>query len=66
MLINRLEKLPKFSGESNQNVSKWLYEIQQAMHIFKLTDNERLFFISTCLEADSSNWFFDNSHILTT
>ena len=66
MLINSLEKLPKFSGKSNQKVSKWLHEIQQAMHIFKLADNEKLFLISTCLEADTRDWFFDNSYLFTT
>jgi uncharacterized protein YbgA (DUF1722 family) len=66
MLTNSLEKLPKFAGKSKQNVSKWLREINQAMHIFKLTDDEKLFFISSCLEADARDWFFDNNHLFST
>ena len=66
MLINSLEKLPKFSGRSKQNVSKWLREIQQAMHIFKLTDDEKLFFIPLCLENDARDWFFDNDYLFPT
>ena len=66
MLISSLEKLPKFSGKSKQNVSKWLRDTQQTMHIFKLTDEEKLFLVSTCLEADAREWFFDNSHLFNT
>ncbi|CAF4224438.1 unnamed protein product, partial [Rotaria sordida] len=66
MLVSSLEKLPKFSGRSKQNVSKWVRETQQAMHILKLTDAEKLFLISTCLEADARDWFFDSSHLFTT
>ena len=53
MLITNLEKLQKFSGKSKQNVSKWLREIDQTMNMFKLTDNEKLFYISLCLEVDA-------------
>jgi hypothetical protein len=66
MLISNLEKLPKFSGKSKQNVSKWLRDSNQAMHIFKLTDDEKLFFISLCLEGDARDWFFDNNHLFST
>ncbi|CAF3989565.1 unnamed protein product [Rotaria sordida] len=66
MLVSSLEKLQKFSGRSKQNVSKWVRETQQAMHILKLTDAEKLFLISTCLEVDARDWFFDNSHLFTT
>ncbi|CAF1378702.1 unnamed protein product, partial [Rotaria sordida] len=31
-----------------------------------LTDAEKLFLISTCLEVDARDWFFDNSHLFTT
>ncbi|CAF3057222.1 unnamed protein product, partial [Rotaria sp. Silwood2] len=66
MLIASLEKLQKFSGKSKQNVSKWLRETQQAMYILQLTDEDKLFFISTCLEADARDWFFDNMHLFKT
>ena len=66
MLINSLEKLQKFSGKSKQNVSKWLRETQQTMHTLQLTDEKKLFLISTCLEADARDWFFDNMHLFKT
>ncbi|CAF4841527.1 unnamed protein product, partial [Rotaria sp. Silwood2] len=66
MLITSLEKLQKFSGKSKQNVSKWLRETHQTMHTLQLTDEEKLFFISTCLEADARDWFFDNMHLFKT
>jgi hypothetical protein len=66
MLISSLEKSPKFAGKTKQNVSKWLREIQQTMNILKVTDAEKLFLISTCLDADARDWFFDNSHLFTT
>ncbi|CAF2621992.1 unnamed protein product [Rotaria sp. Silwood2] len=66
MLINSLEKLPKFTGKSKQNVSKWLREIQQSLHMFKLSDEEKLFFIPSCLEADAKDWFYDNMHLFST
>ena len=53
ILITNLEKLQKFSGKSKQNVSKWLQEIDQTMNMFKLIDNEKLFYISLCLEANA-------------
>jgi hypothetical protein len=36
------------------------------MHIYKLSDEEKLFFISLCLEADARDWFFDNTHLFPT
>jgi hypothetical protein len=66
MLLHNLEKLQKFSGKSKQNVSKWLHEFQQAMHICKLTDEEKLTYVSSWLEADARDWFFDNMHLFPT
>ncbi|CAF5109193.1 unnamed protein product, partial [Rotaria sp. Silwood1] len=57
-LITTFEKLPKFSGKSKQNVSNWLQEIQQTINIFKLTDNEKLLYISLYLGV-AKDWFFD-------
>jgi hypothetical protein len=53
MLLNNLEKLEKFTGKSQQNVSQWIREIDRAMHKFKMTDDQKLFFISSCLEAEA-------------
>ncbi len=66
MLMHNLEKLPKFTGKSKQNVSKWLREFQQAMHICNLSDEEKLFFVSSWLEAEARDWFFDNTHLFPT
>ncbi|CAF4196553.1 unnamed protein product [Rotaria magnacalcarata] len=66
MLITSLGKLPKFTGKSKQNVSKWLREIQQSMRMLKLTDEEKLFYIPTCLEVDAKDWFYDNIHYFST
>ncbi|CAF2049271.1 unnamed protein product, partial [Rotaria magnacalcarata] len=66
MLITSLEKLPKFTGKSKQNVSRWLREIQQSMHMLKLTDEEKLFYIPTYLEGDAKDWFYDNIHYFST
>ncbi|CAF5110655.1 unnamed protein product, partial [Rotaria sp. Silwood1] len=57
-LITTFEKLPKFSGKSKQNVSNWLQEIQQTINIFKLTDSEKLLYISLYLGV-AKDWFFD-------
>ncbi|CAF1670235.1 unnamed protein product, partial [Rotaria sp. Silwood1] len=66
LLITNLEKLQKYSGKLQQNVSNWLREIQQAMNMFKLTDDEKLFYVSLCLEADARDWFYDNPHLCST
>ncbi|CAF4045023.1 unnamed protein product, partial [Rotaria sordida] len=66
MLITNLDKLQKFSGKTKQNVSKWLQEIHRTMQMFKLTDNEKLFYISLCLESDARDWFQDNPHLCST
>ena len=66
MLIANLQKLPKFSGNSKQNVSKWVQEIQQNMDLFKLTDDEKLFYISLCVEGNAHDWFYDNLHLCST
>ena len=66
MLLNSLEKLPKFSGRGTQNVSRWLREIEQSMHLLKLSDQEKFFFISSCLESDARDWYFDNVQLIST
>ena len=66
MLITNLQKLPKFSGNSKENVSKWVLEIQQSMNLFKLTDDEKLFYISLCLEGNARDWLYDNLHVCST
>ena len=58
MMVMTFEKLPKFSGTSKQNVSSWLQEIEQTMNILKLTDNEKLLYISLCLEDVAKDCFF--------
>ena len=65
LLLNHIEKLPKFSGRAKQNVSKWLREVNQTMHLLKLSDMEKLFFIPSCLETDAKDWFFDNHHLFS-
>ena len=42
LLLSHIEKLLKFSGRSKQNVSKWLREVTQSMHLLKLSDMEKL------------------------
>ncbi|CAM2726764.1 unnamed protein product [Rotaria socialis] len=64
LLLSHIEKLPKFTGRSKQNVSKWLREVNQTMHLLKLSDTEKLFYIPSCLEADAKDWFFDNYHFV--
>ena len=61
-----MDKLPKFSGRGIQNVSQWLREIEQAMHLLKLNDTDKIFFISSCLESDARDWCFDNIHSMST
>ncbi|CAF3026675.1 unnamed protein product, partial [Rotaria sp. Silwood2] len=65
-LITNLEKLQKYSGKSQQNVSKWLRELQQTLNIFKLTADEKLFYVSLCLEGDARDWFYDNPDLCAT
>jgi len=65
LLLSHIEKLPKFSGRLKQNVSKWLREVNQTMHLLKLSDMEKLFFIPSCLETDAKDWFFDNHHLFS-
>ena len=62
MLIMNLEKFPKFSGKSKQNPSKWLADIQEKMEILKLTDDERLALMPSCLEAAAHDWINDNKN----
>ncbi|CAF1593052.1 unnamed protein product, partial [Rotaria magnacalcarata] len=64
LLLSHIEKLPKFTGCSKQNVLKWLREVNQTMHLLKLSDMENLFYIPSCLEADAKDWFFDNYHFV--
>ncbi|CAF0784666.1 unnamed protein product [Adineta ricciae] len=65
LLLGHIEKLPKFTGRSKQNVSKWLREVNQTMHLLKLSDTEKLFYIPSCLESDAKDWFFDNHHAIS-
>ena len=65
LLLSHIEKLLKFSGRSKQNVSKWLREVTQAMHLLKLSDMKKLFFVSSCLETDAKDWFFDNHYLFS-
>ena len=51
--MNRLDKLHKFTGKPKQNVSKWLKDFEEAPEIVKLPDEEKLFFVTTCLEGDA-------------
>ncbi|CAF4312879.1 unnamed protein product, partial [Rotaria magnacalcarata] len=55
LLLSHIEKLPKFTGRSKQNFSKWLREVNQTMHLLKLSDMEKLFYIPSCLEADAKD-----------
>jgi hypothetical protein len=66
IFMNNLENLEKFTGKSKQNVSKWLRDFQQAMHFAKLSDEEKLSLVITCLEAEARDWFFDNQHSFCT
>ena len=66
MLIMNLEKFPKFSGKSKQNPSKWLTDIQEKMEILKLTADERLALIPSCLETAAHDWFNDNKNSIPT
>lgn len=66
MLLNSLDKLPKFSGRGTNNVSQWLRETEQALHLLKLPNTDKLFFISSCLESDARDWYFDNIHSMPT
>ena len=65
LLLSHIEKLPKFSGHSKQNVLKWLREVTQSMHLLKLSDMEKLFFVPSCVETDAKDWFFDNHHLFS-
>ncbi|CAF1422631.1 unnamed protein product [Rotaria sordida] len=66
LLITNLEKLQKYSGKLQQNVSEWLKQIQQTMNMFKLTDDEKLFYVPLCLEDYAQDWFYDNKHLMLT
>ncbi|CAF3164935.1 unnamed protein product [Rotaria sp. Silwood2] len=66
MMMVNLENLPKFTGKSKQNPSKWLTIIQEKMHLLKLTDEEKLSYIPLCLEAEARDWFYDNKHLILT
>lgn len=66
MLLNSLDKLQKFSGRGTTNVSQWLRDTEQALHLLKLTNADKIFFISSCLESDARDWYFDNIHSMPT
>ncbi len=66
MIISSLEKLPKFSGKSKQNVSKWLAETERTMNTFKLSEDEKFSLVPTCLEAEAREWFYDQSQSMRT
>ena len=65
LLLTHIEKVPKFSARSKQNVSKWLRDVNQTMHLLKLSEEEKLFFIPSCLEQDAKDWFLDNTKVLS-
>ena len=66
MLIMILENFPKFSGSSKKNPLKWLTDIQKKMQTLKLTDDESLAVIPSCLEAPARDWFHDNKNSILT
>jgi hypothetical protein len=65
MLTDNFVKLRKFTGRSKESVSKWLREFQQAIQPIKLSDEKKIFFAGTCLEAEAKDWFFDNRHLFS-
>ncbi len=65
MLTDNFVKLRKFTGKSKENVSKWLREFQQAIQPINLSDEQKIFFAGTCLEAEAKDWFFDNRHLFS-
>jgi hypothetical protein len=66
MLTNILDKFPTFNGKLKQNVFRWLEELEQAIQIFELTDELKLFMVSLLLEDVARDWFFDNKHLFST
>ena len=49
ILSHNLDKLPKFSGKSNENVTKWLRDITNELNMVKLTDQQKYSVIQTFL-----------------
>lgn len=41
-------------------MSKWLKDFEQTPDVVKLPDEEKLFFVITCLEGDARDWFFEH------
>ena len=66
ILSNSVEKWPKFCGKNNENVSKWLKDITNELNLVKLTDEQKLSVIQTCLVDDARRWFINNMSSLTT
>ncbi|CAF3793711.1 unnamed protein product [Rotaria magnacalcarata] len=60
LLSHNLDKLPKFSGKSNENVTKWLHDITNELNMVKLDDQQKYSVVQTFLVDDARRWFINN------
>ncbi|CAF4955322.1 unnamed protein product [Rotaria sp. Silwood1] len=60
IVSHNLDKLPKFSGKSNENVTKWLRDITNELNMVKLNDQQKYSVIQTFLVDDARRWFINN------
>ncbi|CAM2716471.1 unnamed protein product [Rotaria socialis] len=60
LLSHNLDKLPKFSGKSNENVTKWLRDIANELNMVKLDDQQKYSVVQTFLVDDARRWFINN------
>jgi hypothetical protein len=65
ILSNSVDILPKFAGENNDNVNKWLTDITKELNSLKLTDQQKLSRIQTLLIDDARRWFMNNMSSMT-
>jgi hypothetical protein len=65
VLSNNVDKLPKFGGKHNENVSKWLKDITNELNLIQLMDTQKLSIIQTFLVDDARRWFINNMANMT-
>jgi hypothetical protein len=57
---NTVEKLPKFSGRSDENVKKWVIVITNEFNLIQFDDKQKFALIHVILLDDARRWFINN------
>ena len=50
-------QLPFFHGRANENVRTWLFQVDQVFRAKKISDEEGLYYVASCLKEAALHWY---------